>query len=91
MLDGTQAANKPAKLYYVFFQLLVLLWPSCCVKGVKVDSNLRRNGLQASAVLVAFVVDQAEFAKEDRQHAQVLLQLPQAVLMCVRMVRDAVR
>lgn len=63
----------------------------CCVKGVKVDSNLGRNGLQTSTVFVAFVIDQAQFSEEDRQHAQVLLQLPQPVLMCVRMVCDTVR
>lgn len=63
----------------------------CVKRNVKMGGNLRRNGLQTSTVLSAFVIDQAQFAEEDRQHAQVLLQLPQSVLMCVRMVRDPVR
>lgn len=48
------------------------------------------NRVQPSAVLVAFVIDQAQLAKKNGKHPQVLLKFPQPVLMGVGMIRHSI-
>lgn len=54
-------------------------------------AHLWRDGLQPGAVLVALVVDEAQLAEEHGEHAEVLLELPQPVLVGVGVVRDSIR
>lgn len=53
--------------------------------------HLWGDGVQPGAVFVAFVINEAELAEEHREHAQVLLEFSQPVLVGVGVVRHSVR
>lgn len=54
-------------------------------------SHLWRYGIHPGAVLIAFVVNEAQLAEQHREHPEVFLELPQPVLVCVGVVGDSVR